>query len=32
MSWLSGSVVTISSTPSYPNRAASSNAVAVDSG
>ncbi len=32
MSWLTGSVQTITSTPSYPRRAAISKAVAVDSG
>src|SRR4051812_2133829 len=32
MSWLTGSVHTMTSTPSYPRRAAISKAVAVDSG
>lgn len=32
MSWLTGSVQTMTSTPSYPRRAAISKAVAVDSG
>lgn len=32
MSWLTGSVQTMTSMPSYPRRAAISKAVAVDSG